>query len=147
VAELTVRIDGVVPGGSSLPVAQSAPAKSSAPVVTNVLAASAAGDQTLFSLTSGQIWYGFVALTATLTGANKTATITINNLGGSATPNAGTDIAGLTLKTTTATDAIAGETHTPYFYIYAGGSDNDLHVAVSGDPSTVLATAYGYLLS
>ena len=146
-AENRVIIEGMVPPGAALPVAQAAPAKSSAPITTNVLAASADGDQTLFSMSAGDIWYGFFTLSGTLVGTSKTAKVTISNLGASCTPAAGTELVALNLATGTSGDSIALSSRTPYLYIYAGNGDNDVHADVTGDPATLSATAYGYLLS
>lgn len=146
-AEMQVSVGGLIPPGSALPVAQAAPAKGSAPLTSNILASSADGDQTLFSMVAGQIWYGFFTLSATLVGTSKVAKVTISNLGGTCTPASGVEMLALNLATGTSGDSIALSARSQYMYIYAGSSDNDVHADVTGDPATLSATAYGYLLS
>lgn len=144
---LPVAISGTLPPGTALPVAQAAPALASAPLVGNVLAASALGDQTLFSMTAGQIWYGYFTLSGSLVGISLNANASISCLGGSSTPAAGTLLLSMDLATGTtgsnATQAVVGN----YMYIYAGASDNDVHADVTGAAANITATAYGYLLA
>jgi hypothetical protein len=154
-AEQTVRIDGAGsspmaitgPSGSAVVVAQTAPSADSAPPAGTILAASVTGDQTLFSMTGGQIWYGYFELSGSLTGAGNTALVTVDNLGGTATPDSSINLLTMTLSTGTNTDAVTSTTRSNYGYIYAGASDNDVHVSVTGDPADISAIAYGYLLT
>lgn len=145
---IPVAISGTIPPGSVIPVAQAAPAKSSAPTQANVLAGSVSDPSPIISLISGEIWYGFLQLSATLVGTSKVALITLNTNNGSAVPAPDVDLITLNLATgaAAATDAVTATARTNYMYIYAN-ADTDIACNITGDPATVSATAYGYRLA
>lgn len=143
----SVVLNGLFPPGTALPVAQAAPAESSAPLEADILAGSVVAAGTLLSLNPGDVWYGFFTLSASLVGTNKTATVTIQNTGGTATPSTTLDLLSLSLGTGTATDAVQGDQRSNSMYIRAGVSANDVTVTVAGNPAILSANAYGYLLS
>lgn len=147
-AEQTVRIESTPANPIFTSTSQVAPAKANAPTQANVLAGSVADPSPIISLISGEIWYGYLQLSASLVGTSKTALITINTNNGSAIPAPAVDLVTLNLATGVAgaTDAVTATARTNYLYIYAN-ADTDLACNITGDPATVSATAYGFRLA
>lgn len=145
-SSLPIAISGTLPPGTALPVAQAAPAAASAPLVANVLSGSVLDDSTIITIPANRIWYGWIALTASLAGVSQIATITVNTTGATATPANSVDLLGISLQTGVTNVGVVSETRTPYMYIYAGTSAAALDVSIDGASSST-ATAYGYLLS
>lgn len=147
-AEQTVRIES----SASMPIftatSQTSPSSASAPTQANVLAGSVSDPSPIISLISGEIWYGYLQLSASLVGTSKTALITINTNNGSAVPSPAVDLVTLNLATgvAAATDAVTATARTNYLYVYAN-ADTDIACNITGDPATVSATAYGFRLS
>jgi len=149
-AEQTVRIDGSViingTASTAMTVAQVPPAKSGAPTQANVLAGSATGPSGIISLIAGEVWYGYLQLSASLEGATQETLVTINTSNLSAVPAPDVDLVTLNLATGTATDAVTMTARTNYMYIYANG-DTDLSLNITGDPAVVSGSAYGFRLA
>jgi len=146
-AEKAVRIEGMFPSGTALPVAQAAPAASSAPASSTILSGSVTTSGTVISIAANKVWYGYFGLSATLTGSAKTAVVTVQTVDGGAVPAPSVDLISMNLVTTALTDSVHGDGRTNYIYIHGGTSGTDISATVTGDPSSLSATAYGYVLA
>lgn len=143
---LPVILTGTTPPGTTILVAQGPPPAGSAPSSAMILAGSLTAAGTLITIPANKIWYGFFGLSATLVGSAKTATVTIQTVDGGATPGPSVDIRSINLVTTALVDSTHGDLVGHYVYIYGGTSGTDVTATVTGDPGSLSATAYGYLL-